>query len=376
MLIGGLGIHRGSFLLENSFLIDWLSFTIPLLSISDLQVGSIRNLLHELGLDFPFEDREKGRYGYNRSLSFADSINVLFNDIERLDYSSEDKIEQALNMGVHIEFTGQGCRYFENVVSDDWISFFNLLNSINARYSRLDIALDDYKRMLNFAVIEEKVKAGEVVSASKKRDVTETVEVSKQEKFDSKGESKGKTIYFGTRGSSIYIRFYDKKKEQEGKGIKVEADSWQRYEIVLRKEKAEDFIFRYCSGETFDSLYLGVIAGAVRFVDKGNDTNKARWKTSVFWEKFLKNSEIIKLKSHEVTPDIEKTIKWFETAVLGSLEVLEKVSKDGNIDLYELLKNAKKKVSDRHRAVYNSFDVLKDKDKQEIYDKIKEIGII
>ena len=188
MLIGGLGIHRGSFLLENSFLIDWLSFTIPLSSVLDLQFSSIKNLLHELGLDFPFEEREKGRYGYNRSLSFADSINVLFNDIERLDYSSEDKIEQALNMGVHIEFTGQGCRYFENVVSDDWISFFNLLNSINARYSRLDIALDDYKRMLNFAVIEEKVKAGEVVSASKKRDVTETVEVSKQEKFDSKGE--------------------------------------------------------------------------------------------------------------------------------------------------------------------------------------------
>lgn len=362
--------------MENAFLIDWLSFTVPLSSVSDLRVSNIKKFLQELGLGFSFEEREKGRYGYNRSLSFADSINVLFNDIERLDHSSDDKIEQALNMGVHIEFTGQGCRYFENVVSDDWISFFNLLNSINVRYSRLDIALDDYRRMLDFVLIEEKVKAGEVVSASKKRDVTETVEVTKQEKYDSKGESKGKTIYFGTRGSSIYIRFYDKKKEQEGKGIKVDVDSWQRYEIVLRKEKAEDFIFRYCNGETFDSLYLGVIAGAVRFVDKGNDTNKARWKTSAFWEKFLKNSEIVKLKSHEVTPDIEKTIKWFETAVLGSLDILEKVSKDGNIDLYELLKNAKKKVSDRHKAVYSSFDVLKDEDKNKVFDKIKEIGIV
>ena len=55
MLIGGLGIHRGSFLLENSFLIDWLSFTIPLASILDLKFGSIKNLLHELGLDFPFD---------------------------------------------------------------------------------------------------------------------------------------------------------------------------------------------------------------------------------------------------------------------------------------------------------------------------------
>ena len=76
MLIGGLGIHRGSFLLENSFLIDWLSFTIPLASVSDLKFGSIKNLLHELGLDFPFEDREKGRYGYNRSLSFADYLMI------------------------------------------------------------------------------------------------------------------------------------------------------------------------------------------------------------------------------------------------------------------------------------------------------------
>ncbi len=69
-------------------------------------------------------------------------------------------------------------------------------------------------------------------------------QVHKQRKFDNKGESKGKTIYFGThRGSSVYIRFYDKEKDRKIKVLKVDVDSWQRYEIVL--EKAEDFIERF-----------------------------------------------------------------------------------------------------------------------------------
>ena len=142
------------------------------------------------------------------------------------------------------------------------------------------------------------------------------------------------------------------------------------------KEKAEDFISRLCSGETFDSLYLGVLSGAIRFVEKGMDTNKARWQSSPFWVNFLKGIESIKLKSHEVTPEIGKTIDWIDVSVLGSLKLLSKVAKEGNIDLYQIMENSDKEISERHKMLFNSFEMLSEEEKNNVFDKIKAIGLI
>lgn len=149
----------------------------------------------------------------------------------------------------------------------------------------------------------------------------------------------------------------------------------QRYEIVLREENAEDFISRFCEGEKFDSLYLGVLSGAIRFVEQGTDTNKARWQSSPFWLEFLKGIESIKLKSHEVTTELGKTIDWIDISVLRSLKLLSKVAKKGDIDLYQIIENSNKGISERHKMLFNSFDLLTE-EKNDIFDKIKAIGLI
>lgn len=364
----------GGYRMENSYLFDWLSFTVPVRNFNDLTVRSVRSFLKELGLDFNFDTREKGAYGYNNSLSYANAINVLYNDLESLVTNNEDRLKQALDMGIHVEMTGQGCRYFEGLENNDWIEFFNLLRSIGAKFKRLDIALDDYKKMIKFSTVKEKIRSGEVVSLSRKRDVIET-KITQKEEFNNKGDSKGLTVYFGTRTSNIYIRFYDKKKEQEGKGIKVDVSSWQRYEIVLRNEKATDFIERFCEGETFDTLYLGVLSGAIRFIDKGTDSNKARWETSPFWIEFLRGAEAIKLKSHEVTPEIGKTINWFDKSVVGSVLLLSSIAEKEGLDFSEILKDSKRELSERHQLIKAGYEGLNDEQKREIGDKIRGIGV-
>lgn len=360
--------------MENSYLFDWLSFTVPVKNFNDLSLRSVRSFLKELGLDFNFDTREKGAYGYANSLSFANAINVLYNDLEHRFIDSDDRLKQALDMGIHVEMTGQGCRYFEGLENSDWIEFFNLLRSIGARFKRLDIALDDYKKMIKFSTVKEKIRSGEVVSLSRKRDVIET-KITQKEEFNNKGDSKGLTVYFGTRASNIYIRFYDKKKEQEGKGIKVDVSSWQRYEIVLRNEKATDFIERFCEGETFDTLYLGVLSGAIRFIDKGTDSNKARWETSPFWIDFLRGAEAIKLKSHEVTPEIAKTIKWCDTSIVGTALLLSWVAEDQGLDFFEILKDSKRELSERHQLIKAGYEGLNDEQKREVADRIRGIGV-
>ena len=49
---------------------------------------------------------------------------MIFNDIKFL---GAKRIDQAANMGVHVEMTGQGCRHFEEVAVVIGFSFLQCL---------------------------------------------------------------------------------------------------------------------------------------------------------------------------------------------------------------------------------------------------------
>lgn len=361
---------------ENSYLIDWLSFTIQ----TDIQgVGkkAVREFLEQMNLDtLPFAENETGRHGYNRSLSLQNYINVYYNEVKFNEYdeNNADKLDRIIKMGVHFEFTGQGCRILEQ--DRDWSDWFDLLNGLNARYSRIDIALDDFIGLLDFDLMEDKIKKGEVISLSRTRNIEASLDFKKAEKLDNNGKSKGKTIYFGNKNSLMMIRFYDKKREQQAKKIFCPFEFWQRYEIVLKREKAIDFVDKLRSGENFSDLYLKVMSGLIRFVEPSDDKNKARWKTSPFWDDFIKGSEPMKLERKNLDPSILKTISWVDQSVIGSLQLLVEIAKMGDFDLLELLKNSQSRErSDRQKIILGEFGLLSEEQKQEIFNKIKELAI-
>ena len=72
-----------------------------------------------------------------------------------------------------------------------------------------DVALDDFNEFLDFSIIENKIKNGEVISLTRTRKVDERYEFLNREDFDNRGASKGKTLYFGNRGSEFLLRLYD-----------------------------------------------------------------------------------------------------------------------------------------------------------------------
>lgn len=361
---------------ENSFLIDWLSFTIQT-DINGVGKKAVREFLEQMNLDtLPFAENETGRHGYNRSLSLQNYINVYYNEVKFNEYdeNNADKLDRIIKMGVHFEFTGQGCRILEQ--DRDWSDWFNLLNGLNARYSRIDIALDDFIGLLDFDLMEDKIKKGEVISLSRTRNIEASLDFKKAEKLDNNGKSKGKTIYFGNKNSLMMIRFYDKKREQQAKKIFCPFEFWQRYEIVLKRERAIDFVEKLRSGENFSDLYLKVMSGLIRFIEPSDDKNKARWEISPFWDDFIKGSEPIKLERKNLDPSIFKTISWMDQSVIGSLQLLVEIAKMGNFDLLEILKNSKiREKSDRQKSMLNEFDLLNEDQKQEIFNKIKDLAV-
>ncbi len=363
-------------MIENSYLIDWLSFTIQT-DINGVGKSAVKGFLEKMGLDsLPFLEKETGRHGYNRSMSIQNYINIYYNEVKFNQFAEEnaEKLDRIVKMGVHFEFSGQGCRILEQ--EKNWMDWFKILDNMNVRYSRLDIALDDFIGLLDFDVMEEKIKKGEVISLSRTRNIDSSLDFKKAEKLDNNGNSKGKTIYFGNRQSLMMIRFYDKKKEQEEKKLFCSYDFWQRYEIVLKREKATDFINKLKTGVDFAELYLKVLAGLIRFVDRGSDKNKARWKTSEFWSDFIEGSKGVKLESKNLAPSIDKTIKWVDESVLTSLQLLSEVAKLGDLDFLEILKTSRaREKSDRQKSMLNEFNLLSEEQKKEIFNKIKDLAV-
>ena len=118
------------------------------------------------------------------------------------------------------------------------------------------------------------------------------------------------------------------------------------------------------------------MSGLMRFIEPSDDKNTARWKTSPFWDDFIKGSEPIKLERKNLDPSILKTISWVDQSVIGSLQLLVEIAKMGDFDLLELLKNSQsREKSDRQKTILGEFNLLSEEQKQEIFSKIKELAI-
>ena len=84
----------------------------------------------------------------------------------------------------------------------------------------------------------------------------------------------------------------------------------------------------------------------------------------------------IKQERKNLDPSLDKTIKWVSESVLGSLQLLIEVAKKGDLDLLELLKNSRvREKSDRQKSMLSEFDLLNEEQKQEIFNKIKDLTI-
>ena len=84
----------------------------------------------------------------------------------------------------------------------------------------------------------------------------------------------------------------------------------------------------------------------------------------------------MRLERKNLDPSIGKTIKWIDESVLTSLQLLAEVAKLGDLDLLEILKNSRvREKSDRQKSMLNEFDLLNEEQKQEIFNKIKDLAV-
>lgn len=242
---------------DDCILFDWFSMSC--------KFDSVNSIIDLIGFSDKYKSAIKweetyGFYGYRRRFAF-DGINIHY------DHYSKDSDFPLLEM------TGQGCRAFDTYTDGNWQRLFNAALSPEDGYhiTRLDVAYDDHSGILDINKLTRKTIKREFVARSQTGIITDTF----------RREIDAISIMFGTRKSDFYIRIYDKARER---GY-TDGRHWIRCESVFKDERAFNFIK---NNLPLGQKYCGVLKNYLRFVEPSKtDTNKRRWKTSPFWDKFL-----------------------------------------------------------------------------------------
>lgn len=247
----------------NKIIFDYLTFTIH-----DDEM-SPEDIINWLGLDDLNFQKIKGFYGY-LDRYFYDGIHIHFNG--------------RYDMGICVELSGQGCRNFETYGTGDFYDIFEYITTNkNVNVTRLDVAYDDFEKLLDLELLLEEVRNGNYVTKFR----TVKTEIS----YENKQEN-GTTLYFGSNQSQIRFRIYDKKAERKREDI----PHWVRFEQQLRDDRAACFIALLYSNRDVNELFFEVLNNYLRFVKPSEtDTNLSRSETAEHWLLFLESKDKVVL---------------------------------------------------------------------------------
>lgn len=281
-----------------TFCIDWLTVVIP----KEADYSLIMNLCTQLDWNWSeFGESKGGMNGYLYRVT-KDDINILWGTPKN-----------ATPMGICISISGKGCRKLE-IDDFNWVDFLNKLISLSCNFTRIDLAIDDTFGFLNISQMNWYLENG--FATSKFR----SFRYDKERSF--KGKMLGEELKLGSRTSDIYIRFYDKKLEQNSKDSS--SNIWNRYEIELKNNQAETAVSILIeSGFDGATLSRKIFANYINFKSKhSNGKNKSRWKNTKWWDIFLDNCQSIKLATPKKNTNLIDKLQWLENISSSTLKML------------------------------------------------------
>lgn len=322
-------------LLGLTSLVDWVSCTFT-------TVGGLEGVFDILGLNSEeFIEQPNGKNGYKRQKKLG-HISVM--------YDGSD------GMGVHVEMTGQGCREFEMLSGNDWDILFHMI-LMYGHFTRLDLAIDDFKGYFSIAQVVDNVRKGATSSKYKN-----AVHIEKLKIED--GSSAGDTLYFGSPTSRCKVRFYDKLNErlQAKKQIEEGITVWNRVEVELKDIRADMAALLFSKGKPMGELVAGILKNYITFRRKGfingkksDDSNKARWDVMPYWLKFLGDVEKVQLTLRAPDKTVETVHKWVGHQVAPSLGMLFLAYDSSTEWLVDFLNEGMERLGEKELALIQTY---------------------
>ena len=265
-------------------LLDWLTFSGHFKTFSEA--------LEFIGME-DYSDKFEvcpGRWFYRAGLTFQNEITIYMQ-------MNDDVFATCINI------SGRGCRDIESFSSlhsiENLLAKIYLKRSEGFQVSRIDLALDVIDKNLDITKLIADTRAGNFSCRSKFYNIMESCD----------DGIPGYSIYFGKKGSNIFINIYDKRAERGFTAKDME--NWTRIEIRLRHENAVGLLKQICtSTENLGFIYFGVLNNYLKFLKPNRfDSNKSRWQVAPYWKKILQHTDTLRVF---YTPGVEYDYSKFE----------------------------------------------------------------
>jgi len=301
-------------------LIDWLGFTF-------FEFSNPYEVLSYLGFNEADFTISTGSNGYKSSLRHnLYPIAILYDGCE--------------NMGIHVRISGSAISpsidaYKKTIqhltpwgdyaieYSDEDIAI-RYLRHINecAKFTRLDLAIDDIG--VNYYSVDDVhniCKENRCATRFRKFRIDNECTFS-----DNSNNCTGNTLYIGKRQSEVFLRVYDKRLEQLAKNGSDCMYPWVRWELELKRERAEKAVAYLLSGISLGSVAIGILSNYFRVIIR-DDVNTTRCSTAPLWEAFVKGVEKLRLSISKTVKTLEEKKKWIIKQCLPTISAV--IASDG-----------------------------------------------
>lgn len=308
--------------------IDWLAYTY--------MEGTPADVIQFMGFkDEQFDMLPKGAMGYKSAMKLqGHDVRIFFDGNE--------------GMGVHVSVSGKAVpvvleAYKQSlVVSTPWGKAFDLwvdesvmarmLSELrmNARITRLDLAIDDDGgRFFSIEEVEQLIGEGKLISKWK------TYRSISDRKLS--GGDLGKTLYFGSRASQVFMRLYDKQLEvnrklQEGAEGWVDRP-WYRWELELKDERAQAAADLIVKNNGIGEIAVGILTNYIRFIEL-DDCNKSRCSIMQKWQEFVTAVTPLRLFMRKVAKTLKDKQDWLVKQCMPTIAGVF-LARGGTLDFIE-----------------------------------------
>lgn len=277
---------------ENRSLFDWVSCTLK--REDPREVARIIALDPDLFSHMPF-----GFSGYRSSLKLG-NISIYFEGRE--------------DMGCHVEMSGQGCRHYEGHFSEiPWQDLFVTVLSMNAKFTRLDLAIDNVDGTLTLENIWNAIQNHETYIRTQFREWRRIQKGS----FEKDKQITGDTIYLGSTKSHVQFRIYDKAQETAVVG------HWIRFEIQLRDKRAHEAAKLFAAGVPLGILATGIINNYFSIINN-DDSNKSRCSLQPWWAEWLQSTGKIQLTTEQSIKLVPDSMDFIKRQYAPSIAMIRK----------------------------------------------------
>ena len=309
--------------------IDWLAFTLP--------VGSVQDTMHILGGDWT--KSEVGFRGYPVSWITASArrgVGKLGTGALR----APREVHVDLSAGIVASWPIEKVR-----------TVLQLVLSRDGHFTRLDCALDDRTSRVPLSTIRDSVEAGQCVTRADRMQRIASGSIHK-------GTPSGETIYLGSPHSQTLLRIYDKRLELQAK----EREDWQdygiRWELELKKDRAQvcGQVLSFLEEADWLEFMVGVLRSYVDFRDTSRgeeDEHRCRAPLLDWWllltEGFKKARLVVEKEPHTLA----KAKLWVSRSVAPTLAMCVE-HPGGQAWLEHVLIVGKSRLKEKHRRLLNT----------------------